>query len=98
MGARAFLTGTIIGAGAMYFFDPRTGARRRIAIEDQLRRMSRRTTEGIDAGLRDLENRGQGVMHGVGSLLESPADRRERRQARGRQRSSVGPSLKWSPG
>jgi uncharacterized membrane protein len=98
MGTRAFLTGAIVGAGAMYFFDPRTGSRRRIAIEDRLRRVSRRAAEGIDAGLRDLENRGQGLMHGVGSLFESPGEWTSRPQDGSRQRSSSGPTLKWSPG
>jgi len=97
MGTRAFFTGAIVGAGAMYFFDPRMGGRRRIAIEDRLRRMSREAAEGIDAGFRDLENRGQGLMHGVGSIFESPGDW-STRQPRSRQRSSAGPSLKWSPG
>jgi len=82
----------------MYFFDPRMGNRRRIAIEDQLRRMSRQTAEAIDAGLRDLENRGQGVAHAAGCLLQSGAARQNRHQARGRQRSGIGPSLKWAPG
>jgi len=98
MGTRAFFTGAIVGAGAMYFFDPRMGSRRRIAIEDQLRRMSRQAAEGIDAGLRDLENRGQGLVHAAGSMFEPPGQRRDRRQTRGRPQSSVGPSLKWSPG
>jgi len=86
-----------MGAGAMYFFDPRIGSRRRIAMEDHLRRVSRQAAEGIDAGLRDLENRGQGLMHDVGSLFEVPSDG-SNRQARSQQRSSAGPSLKWSPG
>jgi uncharacterized membrane protein len=98
MGTRAFITGAIMGAGAMYFFDPRMGSRRRIAIEDRLRRISRQAAEGIDAGLRDLENRGQGLMHGVGSIFEAPSEWSDRRQDGSRQRSSAGPSLKWSPG
>ena len=62
---RAFCTGAIFGAGATYFFDPRMGNRRRVAIENQLRRLSRQTAEAIDAGLRDLENRGQGVAQAL---------------------------------
>jgi uncharacterized membrane protein len=98
MGTRAFVTGAIMGAGAMYFFDPRMGSRRRIAIEDRMRRISRRAAEGIDAGLRDLENRGQGLKHGVGSLFESPRQWTGGREDNLQQRSSSGPSLKWSPG
>lgn len=86
MGTRGFLTGAIMGAGAMYFFDPRMGSRRRIAMEDHLRRVSRQAAEGIDAGLRDLENRGQGLMHDVGSLFEVPSDgsNRQARSSSGR--------------
>src|SRR5262249_18215101 len=97
LSTKAFCTGAIFGAGAMYFFDPRMGNRRRIAIEDRLRRISRQTAEAIDAGCRDLENRGQGVAHAAGCLLESGVVDR-RRPMRGNQRSSVGPSLKWAPG
>lgn len=98
LSTRAFCTGAIFGAGAMYFFDPRMGNRRRVAIEDRLRRMSRQTAEAIDAGIRDLENRGQGAAHAVGHLLEPTATRQNRRRMRCGQRSAVGPSLKWAPG
>jgi len=67
---RAFLTGTAIGAGAMYYFDPRMGNRRRAAFEDQLRRISRQASCGCDAGMRDLGNRAQGVLHKFGQLIQ----------------------------
>jgi uncharacterized membrane protein len=89
--ARTFLTGAILGAGAAYFFDSRMGRRRRAAVEDQLRKLSRRTTEGIDAGLRDLGNRVQGVMHDAGSLID-PRQTRRTLASMGRGR------FKWSPG
>lgn len=98
MGTRAFITGAIVGAGAMCLFDPRMGSRRRIALEDRLRRISRKAAEGIDAGLRDLENRGQGLMHGVGSIFAAPRESTSGREHGSRQRSSAGSSLKWSPG
>ena len=89
----AFFTGTIVGAGAMYFFDPRMGNRRRVWFEDQLRRLSRQTADGIDAGLRDLTNRGQGVLHGAQSLVRQPQPQQRRGQA-----SRSGSLPKWTPG
>jgi len=78
----------------MYFFDPRMGNRRRVMIEDQLRHLSRETADGIDAGLRDLRNRGQGVLHGAQSLVRVPlAQQRRDGQA---SRSALLP--KWTPG
>jgi hypothetical protein len=59
---RAFLTGAIVGGGAMYFFDPQIGKRRRALLEDQLRRTSRETVEGLDAAWCDLSNRVQGTL------------------------------------
>jgi len=95
---RAFCTGAVLGAGATYFFDPRMGLRRRIAIEDRLRRISRQTSEALDVGLRDLGNRGQGVLHAVGCLLEPAQGSLGRRLSSGNRKSASGPSLKWSPG
>jgi uncharacterized membrane protein len=85
---RAFLAGTAIGAGAMYFFDPRMGSRRRAMFEDQMRRLSRQASCGCDTGMRDLGNRTQGVLHDFGELVQH--GRWPIRQHRG-QRSG------WSP-
>ncbi len=58
----AILTGAVVGAGAMYFFDPRLGNRRRTLAQDQFRRLSRKATAGLDAAIRDLGNRAQGLV------------------------------------
>jgi len=58
----SLLTGAILGAGAMYFFDPLLGRRRRALVEDQCRRLSREATEGLDASWRDLANRARGTV------------------------------------
>jgi hypothetical protein len=58
----SFINGALVGAGALYFFDPQLGRRRRALLEDQLRRFSRQATDGLDAALRDLNNRAQGTV------------------------------------
>jgi len=65
------LKGALLGAGAVYFFDPRMGNRRRTLVADQFRRLRRKTENAIDAGLRDLGNRTQGVVHDAGGLVQS---------------------------
>ena len=55
------INGVLLGAGTMYFFDPQLGRRRRALLEDQLRRFSRQASEGLDAAIRDLNNRAQGT-------------------------------------
>jgi hypothetical protein len=62
MGLNTFLTGGILGAGAMYFFDPEQGRRRQALFEDQCRRLSRETVEGLDIAWRDLGNRTRGTI------------------------------------
>ncbi|HEY2411211.1 MAG TPA: SRPBCC family protein [Pirellulaceae bacterium] len=66
---KAFVTGAMLGAGALYFLDPRMGNRRRSLIADQIRRMSRKASCAVDAGVRDLGNRTRGIMHEAGSFV-----------------------------
>jgi hypothetical protein len=66
---KAFLKGALLGAGAIYFFDPRLGKRRRSIVADQVRRLSRKASCAVDAGVRDLGNRTRGVAHDVGSFV-----------------------------
>jgi uncharacterized membrane protein len=91
----SLLTGAILGAGAMYFFDPRMGNRRRALFQDQIRRLSRQTACGLDAGLRDLNNRTQGTLHNLGSYVHGGAQP-GRGQRRGDGASRNRPSG-WSP-
>ncbi len=85
---KAFLAGTALGAGVMYFFDPRMGNRRRAMAEDQLRRLSRQAACGCDAGVRDLGNRAQGVLHDFGELVQ---------HGQWPQRQRRGQRAGWSP-
>jgi uncharacterized membrane protein/gas vesicle protein len=65
----ALLTGAIVGAGAVYFLDPRLGRQRRKLAGDQMIRLSRRAARGIDAAMRDISNRSQGIAAELGSLV-----------------------------
>jgi uncharacterized membrane protein len=74
----------------MYFLDPRLGRRRRTMVQDQLRRLSRQASEGLDMGLRDLKNRGQGLVHDAEALMHMGQYADGTISTRGR--------FKWSPG
>jgi uncharacterized membrane protein len=94
---KAFLTGTLLGAGAVYFFDPRTGNRRRTMAADQFRSLSRKAACAADAGIRDLGNRAQGVVHIAESFVESgqwPTSRRPQRQGSGKYPGGMGPGAR----
>jgi uncharacterized membrane protein len=65
------ITGAIVGAGAMYFLDPRLGNRRRALVLDQMHRLSRRTSEGLDTAFRDLQNRAVGTAAELQGLTQS---------------------------
>jgi uncharacterized membrane protein len=81
---RGFLAGAAVGAGAMYYFDPRMGNRRRAMAEDQLRRLSRQASCGCDAGFRDLGNRAQGMLHDLVQLVAHGQWPQRQRSERGR--------------
>jgi len=68
---KALLKGAMLGAGALYFFDPRMGNRRRALVADKARRLSRNLACGVDAGVRDTGNRVRGLVHDVGSFVAS---------------------------
>jgi hypothetical protein len=57
------LASAAVGAGLMYFFDPRMGRRRRAILRDQgvhYRKVARRAA---GRKLRDLKNRGRGAVY-----------------------------------
>jgi hypothetical protein len=51
-----------LGAGAMYFYDPVQGRRRRAMVRDQFTRVVNRTDDAIDVALEDLRNRTRGTL------------------------------------
>ena len=59
--AVAMLAGVGLGAGAMYFFDPRTGRRRRALLNDQLTHVRARMEPVPRIVGRDLRHRASGL-------------------------------------
>ena len=63
------LSGAALGASAMYLLDPRTGARRRALIRDQVVRATHKTGDALDALGRDAANRARGLAAETRSRL-----------------------------
>lgn len=61
--------GAAIGATAMYLFDPDRGGRRRALLRDQALKVRGNVRDVMDAGARDLANRGSGITERIRSLL-----------------------------
>ncbi|MGH7797192.1 MAG: hypothetical protein ACREQ2_20215 [Candidatus Binatia bacterium] len=58
----AVLAGAGLGAGAMYYFDPRLGPQRRAHVRDQARRVPRALQDSASVTARDLKNRTAGFI------------------------------------
>ena len=67
------LSGAALGASAMYLLDPRTGARRRGLIRDQMVRASHKTGHALDALGRDAASRARGLAAETRSRMRSDA-------------------------
>ena len=61
--------GAAIGGAAMYFFDPDRGRRRRALVRDQAVRAQSNVRDMVDAGTRDLKNRGTVMLGRTRSLV-----------------------------
>src|SRR5687768_10115656 len=59
---QGLLRGIAVGAGAMFFFDPVRGNRRRALVRDQFTRLTHRTGCFFDKAIRDLQHRAEGTM------------------------------------
>ena len=66
----ALLGGLGIGMAVMYFLDPQDGARRRTMLAQRVLRIGRQTGEAAQGTMRDLSNRGRGLMHEGRSTAE----------------------------
>jgi hypothetical protein len=64
-----FLTGASLGAGAMYFFDPVVGNRRRSLVRDQFIHAVNKAERAADATLRDVQNRAYGTVHELRNMI-----------------------------
>jgi hypothetical protein len=65
----SLLAGMGMGAGLMYFFDPRMGRRRRAFVRDKAVRLEHEAEETAAVVGRDLKNRAQGLASGDLSVL-----------------------------
>ncbi len=68
-----------IGAGIMYFTDPRMGRRRRSLVRDQAVGVDKQIRRFISGRSEDVKNRAYGVYCEVRSLMGSPCERERRR-------------------
>ncbi len=68
--------GAAIGGAAMYYFDPDRGRRRRALVRDQAVRAQSNVRDFVDAGTRDLKNRGTVLLGRTRSLVtrQKPTD------------------------
>ncbi len=71
MRLKTLLTTLGLGAGAMYFFDPRQGTRRRSMIRDQFNRTVNQANDAVDTAVIDLRNRTRGVLAEMAGRLEN---------------------------
>ena len=88
MKAISFLRGIGVGAGLMYWFDPRQGRRRRAKVQDRWVHLTHCASDFVDRGVRDLTNRLNGVVHDARCLFT--ADDADDRTVEERVRSKLG--------
>jgi uncharacterized membrane protein len=69
----SLVRGALYGAGAMYFFDPDRGRRRRAGVSNQAIRLGHEAEDFWHKGCRDLTNRGRGFAADVRRFLTSEA-------------------------
>lgn len=65
----SFLTAAGLGAGLMYFFDERSGRRRRAFVRDKMIRLSHEMQDACDTIQRDVQNRWRGLAAGDMTVL-----------------------------
>jgi gas vesicle protein len=61
--ALAAAVGAVVGAVAMFIFDPDSGRRRRALARDKATGFANDTVESVQSTARDLRNRAQGLAH-----------------------------------
>jgi uncharacterized membrane protein len=65
----ALLAGAGLGAGMMFFLDPRRGRQRRAQVRDRMIRLSHQAQDARDTVVRDARNRMSGLAAGDLSVL-----------------------------
>lgn len=72
------LTGALLAAAAMYWFDPVSGRRRRARLRDQLASTARDARHIVDVGSRDLGHRLWGLLAVVRQAAADPGEADDR--------------------
>ena len=83
----ALLTGAGLGAGMMFFLDPKRGRQRRVQIRDKMISLSHQLQDARDIVVRDARNRISGLAAGDLSILVGGKNSLRRNPLRG----------SWSP-
>jgi CBS domain-containing protein len=86
----AICRGAAVGAGAMYFLDPRQGTRRRALFRDACMRFCHETRHAADVATRDLGNRLQGIQAEMSSYFRGSAEPPNDDQLAARIRTQLG--------
>ena len=71
MNGRLAMIAGALGAGLMYFADPRMGRRRRALVGDQLQHAQRRLKQSARKASRDLNNRARGLTAEMRTVFKS---------------------------
>lgn len=69
MRLKTLLTSFGLGAGLMYFFDPRLGNRRRALVRDKMNSLVTDIDDSLDVAKEDLRNRARGVLAEMSAKL-----------------------------
>jgi hypothetical protein len=72
MSVQSTLISLGLGAGAMYFYDPELGRRRRVALRDQFVGLANDLNRGVNIAVTDARKRAEGVWHEAQSLASTP--------------------------
>ncbi|HEX6269895.1 MAG TPA: SRPBCC family protein [Anaerolineales bacterium] len=66
---KTLLTSIGLGAGLMYFFDPRLGNRRRALVRDKVNSLVNELDDSVDVAMEDMRNRARGVLAEMSAKL-----------------------------
>jgi len=58
-----------LGAGLMYFYDPRLGNHRRTQVRDKVNRLVNTVDDSVDVAMQDIRNRARGVLAELSAKL-----------------------------
>lgn len=73
--AQSFVSGLALGAGLIWFLDPRRGGQRRAIVRDKMKHVAHELEEAARVGGHDLVNRVEGVRHELKARRRpTPAD------------------------